>query len=143
MGCVVAPIVDVKGLGIGGTGRASPSTVFFPAFVSAISVGMETSAAEGADRALALVAFGAAFWSSLPLRFAPRCRLRVEMETASPSAASDVYKRQLVREVLFLSDLGDLVAHGAQQRGDTWGAFPFRGGLQLSLIHISEPTRPY
>src|SRR5208283_5756723 len=82
----VAPIVDANGLGIGGTGRASPPVVLFPPFVSAVSGGIEIrSGADGAGSPLAFVAFRS---PSLPLRFAPRCRLRVEMETVSPSAAS-------------------------------------------------------
>ena len=56
------------------------------------------------------------------------------------SAASDVYKRQVV--ALDLAAAGRGVDHGAMQ-----GARPRndgrRGDLDLSLIHISEPTRPY
>ena len=85
----VAPIVEANGLGIGGTGRAAPPVVLFPPFVSAVSGGIEIrSGADGAGSPLAFVAFGAFRSLSLPLRFAPRCRLRVEMETVSPSAAS-------------------------------------------------------
>ena len=56
------------------------------------------------------------------------------------SAASDVYKRQLhgferlVGLALFIEDAGNLQVDGRRLRVD---------GEELSLIHISEPTRPY
>ena len=56
------------------------------------------------------------------------------------SAASDVYKRQVQQDVpenlktkrIFTLDMAALVA-GAKYKGE----------FELSLIHISEPTRPY
>ena len=56
------------------------------------------------------------------------------------SAASDVYKRQafgIARRIgAEVSDLG----FGKRHRGDVVNA---RDHDRLSLIHISEPTRPY
>ena len=56
------------------------------------------------------------------------------------SAASDVYKRQIVA-------CNDLLALGAvneaQARGLVVGRDVSITGFDLSLIHISEPTRPY
>ena len=57
------------------------------------------------------------------------------------SAASDVYKRQ-PQEVA-----GVLEAAEAAARGGRWAvgfvAYEAGAALDLSLIHISEPTRPY
>ncbi|QGM99807.1 hypothetical protein [Methylocystis parvus] len=85
----VAPIVEGNGLGIGGIGRPSPPAFLFPAFVGAIPGALGCSASGDEGLSVAFVALVAAVRSlSLPLRFAPRWRLKVEMETASPSAAS-------------------------------------------------------
>mgnify|MGYP003381675999 CR=1 FL=1 len=57
------------------------------------------------------------------------------------SAASDVYKRQALA-----SDAGDLrLASGAADIRQAKASGQIAGllGLELSLIHISEPTRPY
>ena len=56
------------------------------------------------------------------------------------SAASDVYKRQahkdFVEEIILVDIKSDLAVGKAL---DTWQQAP----VDLSLIHISEPTRPY
>ena len=57
------------------------------------------------------------------------------------SAASDVYKRQLF-DFLVIDQVQQRVAHKA--RFDTvLGVEIDLEGEDLSLIHISEPTRPY
>ena len=57
------------------------------------------------------------------------------------SAASDVYKRQELHRLARERAVEEGVARveGHQERRES----PERGPLRLSLIHISEPTRPY
>ena len=56
------------------------------------------------------------------------------------SAASDVYKRQVV--VAFVEDEDLRLVHQAAEGGRVDDAVAV-AGEGLSLIHISEPTRPY
>ena len=57
------------------------------------------------------------------------------------SAASDVYKRQ--GEGAGEADPEDGVVLGVRLRDDGRVDVPRERPLRLSLIHISEPTRPY
>ena len=57
------------------------------------------------------------------------------------SAASDVYKRQLFLFVHALETAETGVAGDARAPGPI--VIDLRGFQHLSLIHISEPTRPY
>ena len=57
------------------------------------------------------------------------------------SAASDVYKRQEVDRVG--ADAADLAVGGGRGAVHVLGARRGANVLPLSLIHISEPTRPY
>ena len=57
------------------------------------------------------------------------------------SAASDVYKRQAVAIILGAAVggvAGGLIGHYMDEQ-----AAKIAADLELSLIHISEPTRPY
>ena len=56
------------------------------------------------------------------------------------SAASDVYKRQVEEE---LSELLDLGARAQEELHDVDVVLHDGPVEDLSLIHISEPTRPY
>ena len=56
------------------------------------------------------------------------------------SAASDVYKRQVERREA--ADRGAIIAEMVASGGQRDFTAQVRGG-DLSLIHISEPTRPY
>ena len=56
------------------------------------------------------------------------------------SAASDVYKRQAVGVAVGVAVGGGLEATVGDAVGDADGV---KTGVTLSLIHISEPTRPY
>ena len=56
------------------------------------------------------------------------------------SAASDVYKRQ---ELVLVADQGYALALEEYEEGYNAVAAPIRNHDGLSLIHISEPTRPY
>ena len=75
------------------------------------------------------------------LRQAPA--LRVDLRGITPAALAELSSAQVGRlsvghgnEMLALAELFD-VAPGEE------GVLRFEGGLELSLIHISEPTRPY
>ena len=67
------------------------------------------------------------------------------------SAASDVYKRQVIYmlgvrangidDAIQFSELGEQHAAGEFAHAEIGAELP--GHLRLSLIHISEPTRPY
>ena len=57
------------------------------------------------------------------------------------SAASDVYKRQVLAGVG--GGLGVVVEELLLEAFELGGAQEGVGELALSLIHISEPTRPY
>ena len=57
------------------------------------------------------------------------------------SAASDVYKRQLLTLQLANEAEKKGIVVPAEEAGDT--ELARRTALALSLIHISEPTRPY
>ena len=56
------------------------------------------------------------------------------------SAASDVYKRQMQAGVVLEFSHAGVALGEAALAGI---AVPDQGLLDLSLIHISEPTRPY
>ena len=59
------------------------------------------------------------------------------------SAASDVYKRQLFADALEQGADAGLMHLAAQEVVAGPQAGDMGGGVTLSLIHISEPTRPY
>ena len=57
------------------------------------------------------------------------------------SAASDVYKRQSKSHALVADETGRVLGFGSAGAGNH--EVVGYEGLTLSLIHISEPTRPY